>query len=404
MLEIADGRLMRRLSRLGAFLPLLWSCAESGWLSESSVAIVDSAGATIVTTNSGDGLWTEETRWELREFLRLGNPVEPVEELFSGPTVSPSIGPDGNIYVLDRQAARLSIFTPDGTFVRTFGRRGRGPSDLLGPGGLTWAPDGAIWIADAPNRKYAVFEPDGSFRETYPRAIRATARIQWPMVYLDSVGIIDEAAANGQLVLLRTTPDGQIHDTAALVDRTGGASEETMSAFARRPGPEFTTVGRYFAGHMKWALDPAGAVWVAPPDSLRFYKLSLEGDTLVSASATHRSNALTRQDERLIGEALGQSGLDRSQMVLRKPLIRSLHVLDSGHLLVQIVERPGIPSGLFDVYDPVGRYLGELDFGFAPTVTGVMGSRGDTIVVPTLGRLDVPYIVGLEIRRPGGLP
>lgn len=77
-------------------------------------------------------------------------------------------------------------------------------------------------------------------------------------------------------------------------------------------------------------------------------------------------------------------------------------MIDGGYLLVQLVDTPGAPSSRFDVYDPEGRYLGELDLGFPAERLGSLGSRGDLVVAPMLGDADVPYVVLVELIRPEG--
>ena len=74
--------------------------------------------------------------------------------------------------------------------------------------------------------------------------------------------------------------------------------------------------------------------------------------------------------------------------------------MDDGHLLVQVTEVVGESSPVFDVFDPHGRYLGEIDLGFAPTPFGLSTSRGDLFLSPMLGQLDVPYAVLVRLERP----
>jgi hypothetical protein len=151
---------------------------------------------------------------------------------------------------------------------------------------------------------------------------------------------------------------------------------------------------------MKWALDPSGAIWTGEPEELRFVKRGWDGDTLLVVTADHRDASLTPADERLISTAMRQGGLDRDDINPIRPLFQALRVIEGGYLLVQLVGTPGIASSRFDVYDPAGRYLGELDLGFAPDPLGTLGGRGDLIVAPMLGDLDVPYVVGVEVIRP----
>jgi len=68
-------------------------------------------------------------------------------------------------------------------------------------------------------------------------------------------------------------------------------------------------------------------------------------------------------------------------------------------LVVQIESRAGEPGRLFDVFEPGGRYVGELDHGFAAEPEVPSFSRGDTLVVVEKGEADVNFIVKLVLRR-----
>ncbi len=57
-------------------------------------------------------------------------------------------GPDGNIYVLDRGAYSLLVYSPDGEFIRIIGNQGSGPGELLMPLAMAVLGDGRVAICD----------------------------------------------------------------------------------------------------------------------------------------------------------------------------------------------------------------------------------------------------------------
>lgn len=294
---------------IAAFFHL--GCAGGEAPGPGSVTI-DTIDGVVHVANRGNGQWTRETAWGVRELLRLGGRTEPEEQLFTNQLLAADIGPDGNVYVLDHFAASLSVFTEDGQLVRTVGRRGRGPSELGTPTGFTWSGDGHLWVSDPSDRKYVVFDTSGPFVRNHPRATHVTPRRMPPLVHVEGLGIVDEGAGDGNLVFLRTTVDGGIHDTLAVVGREGGPSEALRDAALPPPGPEFTQVGRHYVSRMRWAVDPSGGIWTGSPEELRFVKRDWNGDTLMVVTADHRQAHLTSEDESLIAEAMRQSGLERS--------------------------------------------------------------------------------------------
>lgn len=390
------------LGLLGCLIASVLLACDRDQLANEGTVTVDTINGIVHVGNHGPGAWTRQSAWRAREVFRLGGSTEPVEQLFTSQLLGTAVGPHGNVYVLDHLAGTLHVFSPDGQQIRTIGRRGRGPSELAAATGFTWSDDGHIWVSDPGNRKYVVFDTVGQFVRTHERSTRVYPRRQYPLLYVEGLGVIDEALVEGDLVLLRTTLDGEIHDTLIVIERDGGASQALTEASYRRPGPEFLHVSRYYVSRMSWAVDPAGAIWTGSPEELRFVKRDWKGDTLMVVTADHRESQLTPEDEGLISEAIRRSNLDRSDINPIRPLFQALHVIEGGYLLVQLVDTPGEPSERFDVYDPSGRYLGELDLGFAPEPVGTLRNRGDLVVATMLGDLDIPYVVGVELIRPAG--
>lgn len=62
------------------------------------------------------------------------------------------------LYVLDRQAAEVTIWTPDGTLIRRVGREGEGPGEFTRPHDLVLLEDG-FYVAD--ERRFTSFTLDG---------------------------------------------------------------------------------------------------------------------------------------------------------------------------------------------------------------------------------------------------
>jgi DNA-binding beta-propeller fold protein YncE len=73
----------------------------------------------------------------------------------------------GNLFVADTQNHRIQKFTPQGKFVRMWGRNGGdgtpgvGPGEMDQPRGLATDPDGNVWVADHENARVLKFDNDG---------------------------------------------------------------------------------------------------------------------------------------------------------------------------------------------------------------------------------------------------
>ena len=82
-------------------------------------------------------------------------------EMF-GSVTSMAFDAAGNLYVLDAQAARVTVFGRDGAFLRMFGKRGRGPGELSAPSQLGVLDDGSVAVMDLSNGGIILFDAEGS--------------------------------------------------------------------------------------------------------------------------------------------------------------------------------------------------------------------------------------------------
>ncbi len=96
--------------------------------------VADSAGVTIVS-NSKDGVWQPGEAWTLEEELRIGVTDGDPNYVF-GRITGICVEAEWQIYVVDGQAARVSVYDADGVYQHTFGEKGAGPGqfgNLIGP-------------------------------------------------------------------------------------------------------------------------------------------------------------------------------------------------------------------------------------------------------------------------------
>jgi sugar lactone lactonase YvrE len=95
------------------------------------------------------------------------------------------VGPDGSIYVSDGHDAqgmtttqaiaeglkrgatsRISKFTPDGKFIRSWGRIGVRHGEFRTPHALVFDAKGRLWVADRGNHRLEIFDQDGQYLES----------------------------------------------------------------------------------------------------------------------------------------------------------------------------------------------------------------------------------------------
>ena len=95
------------------------------------------------------------------------------------------VGPDGSIYVADGQDAqgmttaaaiaeglkrgatsRISKFTPDGKFIKSWGKIGVRHGEFRTPHALMFDAKGRLWVADRGNHRLEIFDQEGKYLES----------------------------------------------------------------------------------------------------------------------------------------------------------------------------------------------------------------------------------------------
>jgi DNA-binding beta-propeller fold protein YncE len=100
--------------------------------------------------------------------IRRGGPP------FNRPT-GVAIAPNGDLYVCDGYGnARVHRFSPDGTFIQSWGEPGIKPGQFNLPHDIWVAPDGRVFVADRENDRIQIFSPTGKFLDQWAHVQRPT--------------------------------------------------------------------------------------------------------------------------------------------------------------------------------------------------------------------------------------
>jgi DNA-binding beta-propeller fold protein YncE len=77
------------------------------------------------------------------------------------------VAPTGDIFVADGHGgdtnARIVKFAKDGTFLKTWGKKGSGPGEFNVPHRLAMDSQGRLFVADRSNNRIQIFDQDGKF-------------------------------------------------------------------------------------------------------------------------------------------------------------------------------------------------------------------------------------------------
>lgn len=201
-----------------------------------------------------------------------------------------AVGPDGDVYVTDERQ-RVTVVSPGGAVLRRWGRPGRGPGEFdFVPGDPTdphavgariaVAPSGTVFVSDSGNARVQEFTPDGRFLRAFGRLGTGPGRFLAPFdvvadahddVYVlddEQPGLVRKFTAAGRVLWTRDAASDHLHTTmldaherlVLIGDGTGrvrylDAQGREVDAFAARgfpPGAEGCDV----------TLDAAGDTYV----------------------------------------------------------------------------------------------------------------------------------------------
>jgi sugar lactone lactonase YvrE len=171
-----------------------------------------------------------------------------------------AIGPDGNVYVSDTGNKRITIFDPNGRYLRALGGEGSGPGQLKEPVGIAFDPAGNLWVADTWNQRIQKLNPTtGQQLAQYPvPAWSSQAIADKPYLRSDPTGRIYATVPSDRRVMM-VAPDGTLANNVAALQ-----------------GYQFTKPIGVLAG-------PDGALWVS--DSGAGVVVEVPGAPLPSAPA-----------------------------------------------------------------------------------------------------------------------
>jgi hypothetical protein len=170
-------------------------------------------------------------------------------------------------------------------------------------------------------------------------------------------------------------------------------------------GNSVMMAGIPFTPRFRWRLARDGTFWSLISGEYKLVQSTPEGDTLRTITREFEPYPVTDDDVDAAMESLEwfiqQGGkVNRSRFPSEKPPTESFFFDDEGNLWVERMTTAEDEARLLDVFDPVGRYLGEVRLPFRlagdePII------RGSTMWAVTADDFDVPYVVRASIVKSG---
>jgi hypothetical protein len=386
---------------------LLAGCAAAD-SAERWAGTVDTLGnGAIQVTNPATGMWSEGgSGWQLERELELGSADGPEPLIFA--TVSGiEADADGRIYVLDRAANQLRIFTGAGEHVRTVGREGAGPGEYRNANGLMWLTPDTLLVVDQRGMRYSILDREGTFVRSVPRQLgfygwMFAGGIARGRIYERTYA---ESGPKPAMVLVGTSPAGV--DTAAARDTVWlpVAQGSVYESFRLENARGTMSMQVPFTSTPVYQLDLAGRIWHGHGSAPRLVRTAIEGDTtmevLLDATPAPVTDAEIAEWEagefvKQFRERAGRIDMDRIPKV--KPFFDGLIVDPEGNLWLSIPASP-IETG-FAIVDSSGRYLGRVHAsGFRRNARVPPVVRNSRLYLTGFDELDVPKVYVFRIVK-----
>jgi hypothetical protein len=300
--------------------------------------------------------------FELREEWRLSS-AGPTGAAFSSISDGSIVLPDGRLVALDAEEATLRVFAQDGTLEKTFGRRGDGPGDFLGPAMAGQLAD-TIWVFDRSAQRIQFFDSAFNYITVVPAPLRS-GRLLGPL----AGGFVASRASDWLFVYDRA---GQLVDSSEVRETTPrhrirltSAGEQTLRAVLA----PFSAIARTPDGSALMIIEPS-ELWGGKPGQVSLQRLSfperklsdrivasLPAEPVFSATLDSASEALFQRfgvtDDRIRAEYKRKLGRPRyapgfAELLLVAPDQVWLSLREGGAEAV-VVRNDGTPDRIVQV-------------------------------------------------------
>jgi sugar lactone lactonase YvrE len=136
------------------------------------------------------------------------------------------VAPNGDIFVADGHGgntnARIVKFSPDGKFIKTWGKKGSGSGEFDIPHALAMDSQGRLFVGDRQNNRIEIFDQDGKFLDQWFQFSRPSG------VFIDKHDVIYVADSESESV-------SKNHDGWKRGIRVGKVSDGVVTAFIPDP-------------------------------------------------------------------------------------------------------------------------------------------------------------------------
>jgi hypothetical protein len=362
MLAIASTTRCSLVRSLPSLVLITWltatvaACSNRSHADGPAFSIDTLPNHTVVVHNSGKGAWDSTSAWKIVEDGRITS-CDSAGQQPLGFVMQVETDAAGRIYIVDGKRTAICVYDSTGKFIRTFGRKGKGPGEYQSPPSILWDAGGRLALFDGRGMRVSIVDTAGTYVRQYPSD-------WWNAVR--RYGVRDSA---GRLVVV-TVPASLLTKKywVHLYDSTYRKVDSLMIPFTDREMFATTGTGQLpipFAASPVWRATDRYGVWFARTTEYRFHKLAWSGDTahIVEWTGPERVPVTSADIDRYLeGNTYATKNgavVDRSRIPKVKHAFDDFTLDDRGYLWVAPIVAID-QDKVWDIFDPTGRYLGRV--------------------------------------------
>ncbi len=275
------------------------------------------------------------------EDLSIGKATGKVEYMFSRIS-GISVDREERIYVLDYSEANIKVFSKNGDYLKTIGRKGQGPGEMTSPFAMSITNKNEIVVQDLNNHQISFFSLEGR----YLKAISTAELI--------IVGSVIDTRGNIIGIISTTGPDKQI------IELKKFSSElDYLYSFCSFSLPRKSPAYNPFSPEICWALTVEDEVVCGFSDDYELKVFSSDGKLI----------RIIRKD--YVPVRITQDEIERAKKTLPGPMgleipknhvaYRDLTIDEEGRCYVRSWEKnPGTKEYYLDIFDSEGIYIAKV--------------------------------------------
>lgn len=209
---------MPKATRALAAIALLAACSRADARTGLGEPVIDTLeGGVIQVTNTAPTAWSDTNGWK----LVAERIIKPAEGSAGELSHVSGLAADaaGNVYVMQEQPVRISVFGPDGNYLRDIGREGDGPGEFRF--GMLGIVGDTLFVQDPNNSRFTTFLTDGTFLASHTSQC---------CVFTSTLTVLRD----GRALILGPSPSGEGR-WAWYPTRMDGTVTDTLLAPAERP-------------------------------------------------------------------------------------------------------------------------------------------------------------------------